>query len=208
MLGQLRVEPEPELELDPLDPELELEPELDEPLLVLPDPALPELELDEGVVVEEPEVEEFEVELEPVPVLPVLEVVAALATSAPPAKRPEVSAPTASTLRRRICMGCCPFIRVLSRPLRAGTAHDAPATCGVPQSFRNALVELSDDPMTIHRFHRSRRTAQSSTTHSGLSARARWAAAIVPTLRRALGSAGARSACRRGSSAGWNAGWG
>ena len=112
MLGQLWVEPEPELELDPLDPELELEPEpeLDEPLLVLPDPVFPVLDPDDGVVVEEPEVEsELEVELEPVPVLPVLDVVAALATSAPPAKRPVVSAPIASTLRRRICMGCCPF---------------------------------------------------------------------------------------------------
>ena len=106
MLGQLRVEPE--LEPDPLDPELE--PELDEPLLVLPDPVFPVLDPDDGVVVEEPEVEsELEVELEPVPVLPVLDVVAALATSAPPAKRPVVSAPIASTLRRRICMGCCPF---------------------------------------------------------------------------------------------------
>ena len=109
MLGQLWVELEPELELDPLDPELELEPELDEPLLALPDPVFPVLDPDDGVVVEEPEVEELEVELEPVPVLPVLEVEAALATSAPPAKRPVVSAPTASTLRRRICMSCCPF---------------------------------------------------------------------------------------------------
>ena len=80
-----------------------------EPVLVLPVPALPVLEPDDGVVVEEPEVEELDVVLVPEPVLPVLEVVAALATSAPPAKRPEVSAPTASTLRRRICMGCCPF---------------------------------------------------------------------------------------------------
>ena len=107
MLGQLRVEPE--LEPDPLDPELEPEPELDEPVLVLPVPALPVLEPDDGVVVEEPEVEELDVVLVPEPVLPVLEVVAALATSAPPAKRPVVSAPIASTLRRRICMGCCPF---------------------------------------------------------------------------------------------------
>lgn len=109
MLGQLRVEPEPELELDPLDPELEPDPELDEPLLVLPDPVLPALEPEDGVVVEEPEFEELEVELEPVPVLPVLEVVAALATSAPPATRPVVSAPTASTFRRRMCISCCPF---------------------------------------------------------------------------------------------------
>jgi hypothetical protein len=124
MLGQLWVEPE--LELDPLDPELELElelePELDEPLLVLPDPVFPVLDPDDGVVVEEPELEELEVELEPVPVLPVLEVVAALATSAPPAKRPVVSAPTASTLRRRTCMGCCPF-RSYVAPAPPGRHH-------------------------------------------------------------------------------------
>jgi hypothetical protein len=117
MLGQLRVEPVPELELDPLDPELAPDPELDEPLLVLPDPLFPVLEPEDGVVVEEPEVVEvLELELEPVPVLPVLDVVAALATSAPPATRPVVSAPTASTLRGRICIRCCPFIRVLPRP--------------------------------------------------------------------------------------------
>jgi hypothetical protein len=103
MLGQSRVEPEPEG--DPLDPELE--PELDEPLLVLPDPVFPVLEPDDGVVVEEPELGELE--LEPVPVLPVLEGVAALATSAPPATRPVVSAPKANALRRRMCMRCCPF---------------------------------------------------------------------------------------------------
>jgi hypothetical protein len=52
--------------------------------------------LDEGVVVE--------LELEPELVLGV-EVVAALATNAPPATRPVVSALTASTLRKRSCMG-------------------------------------------------------------------------------------------------------
>jgi hypothetical protein len=109
MLGQLRVEPEPELELDPLEPELELDPELDEPLLVLPDPVFPVLDPEDGVVVEEPEPDELEVEFDPVPVFPVLEVVAALATSAPPATRPVVSAPTASTLRGRMCISCCPF---------------------------------------------------------------------------------------------------
>jgi hypothetical protein len=113
MLGQLRVEPE--LELEPFDPALELELEPEEPLLVLPDPVLGVLELDEdGVVVEEPElvepeVEEPEVELEPVPVLPELEVVAALATNAPPTMRPEVSAPIARTFRRRMCMSYYPF---------------------------------------------------------------------------------------------------
>ncbi len=97
MFGQLWVELEPE-------PELELEPEelLEDPELELPDPELPELVLGAGVV------DELDVELEPeLPV--VVEVVAALATSAPPARRPEVSAPMASTLRRRICMSVCTF---------------------------------------------------------------------------------------------------
>jgi len=92
MSGQLCVEPEP-------DPVLELEPEdvLGEPELVLLDP-FPVLVLVDGVVVEL------------VPELPVVvEVVAALATSAPPVTSPVVSAPTASTLRRRICMGGLPF---------------------------------------------------------------------------------------------------
>jgi hypothetical protein len=89
MLGQFLVEPEPE-------PELELEPELE--------PELPLFEADEGVVVEEPDVEL-------VPEFPVVEVevVAALATSAPPARSPDVSAPTARTLRKRMCMTGEPF---------------------------------------------------------------------------------------------------
>jgi len=97
MLGQLWVELEPELEPDP-------EEVLEDPELVLPEPELGVLVPDDGVVVEE-----LEVVLEPE--LPAaLEVVAALATSAPPARRPELSAPMASTLRRRICMGGCPFV--------------------------------------------------------------------------------------------------
>jgi hypothetical protein len=77
MSGQFRVEPEPE-------PEPELPPVL--PVLVL-------LLDGDGVVVEEPAPE-------PVPdVGP--DVVAALATNAPPVRRPAVSAPTASTLRTR-----------------------------------------------------------------------------------------------------------
>jgi hypothetical protein len=83
MFGQFLVEPEPELEL-------EAEPE---PLL---------FELDEGVVVEEPDVEL-------VPEFPEVEVVAALATSAPPASSPEVSALTARTLRKRMYMADVPF---------------------------------------------------------------------------------------------------
>jgi hypothetical protein len=90
MSGQFLVEPE----LEP-DPELELEPE-DE--LEEPDPVLPVFELEDGAVVDE---------LELVPEFPVVvDVVAALATSAPPARSPEVSAPTARTLRKRICMAC------------------------------------------------------------------------------------------------------
>jgi len=118
MLGQLWVELEPE-------PELELEPEelLEDPELVLPVPEVPELVLDEGV-----DVAELEAELEPE--LPVeVEVVAALATSAPPARRPEVSAPMASTLRRRICMGGLHLsVLVKLQPIRAGTPHGAPRT--------------------------------------------------------------------------------
>ena len=97
MLGQLWVEPVP-------DPGLELEPEEvpDEPELLL-DPELPLLVLVDGVVVDE-----LEVAL--VPEFPVVvEVVAALATNAPPVRSPALSAPTASTLRRRICMGGVPF---------------------------------------------------------------------------------------------------
>jgi hypothetical protein len=99
MLGQLWVEVEPE----PVEPELEPDDVLEDPELVLLDPEFPVLELVDGV-----EVDEFVAEL--VPVLPVvLDVVAALATNAPPARRPDVSAPMASTLRRRICMVVLPF---------------------------------------------------------------------------------------------------
>ena len=93
MSGQFLVEPDPELELEPDD-------ELDEPDPEPPVPVLPEfeLELEDGVVVDE---------LELAPEFPVVvDVVAALATSAPPARSPDVSAPTARTLRKRICMAC------------------------------------------------------------------------------------------------------
>jgi hypothetical protein len=81
-----------------VEPELELEPEL---LL---------LDLDEGVVLEEPDAEL-------VPELPVVvDVVAASAAKAPPARGPEVSAPTAGTLRKRMCMALCPFVSLLRRP--------------------------------------------------------------------------------------------
>jgi hypothetical protein len=118
MLGQFRVEPEPELELEPEDVPEEPEPVLPEP--VLAEPVLPVLELDVGAVVDE-------LPVEPVPELPVVvDVVAALATSAPPATRPEVSAPTASTLRARIFMVVALSSRAERPPIRAGTTHGAP----------------------------------------------------------------------------------
>jgi hypothetical protein len=95
MSGQFLVEPDPELELEPDD-------ELEEPVPVLPDPELPEFVLTDGAVV---------AELELVPEFPVVEdVVAALATSAPPARSPDVSAPVANMVRRRIFMDVCPFV--------------------------------------------------------------------------------------------------
>ena len=140
MLGQLWVELEPE-------PELELEPEelLDDPEPVLPELELPVPVLDVGAVVEE-------LEVEPEPELPVVvEVVAALATSAPPARRPELSAPMASTLRRRNCMGWCPFVSVKHQPVRTGASHVAPWTWVQAQSDVGASVELPDEQVTIHR---------------------------------------------------------
>ncbi len=118
MLGQFLVDPEPELEPEP-DPEPVDEFEEPEPVLLV-------LEPDDGVVVEELDVDEFDVELVPVlPELPVVvDVVAALATSAPPARRPDVSAPMASTLRRRICMGGCPFLS-----LAAGSSEPVLIRC-------------------------------------------------------------------------------
>ncbi|HEY3587799.1 MAG TPA: hypothetical protein VGK85_11630 [Myxococcaceae bacterium] len=119
MLGQFLVEPE-------LEPELELEPEpVDE--FEEPEPVLPALELDDGVVEEELDVEGFDVELVPVfPELPVVVgVVAASATSAPPATRPDVNAPMASTLRKRICMGV-PFLSLGAGPLEPVVIRCAP----------------------------------------------------------------------------------
>jgi hypothetical protein len=116
MLGQILVEPDAELELEPDD-----EPE--EPVPVLPDPELPEFVLTDGVVVEE-----FEL----LPEFPVVvDVVAALATSAPPASSPELSAPTARTVRRRIFMGWVPF-RVMchAEPVRFGADTMRPGCWG------------------------------------------------------------------------------
>jgi hypothetical protein len=121
MSGQFLVEPDPESEPDP-----EPVDELEDPVPVWPlpvPPVLPVLEFDDGVVVEE---------LELVPELPelpvVVDVVAALATSAPPATRQDVSALTARMLRRRICMRCCPFVRVERRAVRSGTATVLPGS--------------------------------------------------------------------------------
>lgn len=105
MFGQLCVELEPEpdpLLEDELEPD-ELE-EFDE---------FEELELDDGVVVE---VLVFALE----PVLPVLDVVAASATTAPPTTSPVVKAPNANALRRRIFMVVAVSSCVLRRPVRAG----------------------------------------------------------------------------------------
>ncbi len=105
MLGQFLVEPDPELELEPEEPDA-VEPDPVEPVPVEPVPELPVLELEDGVVDELELVPEFPVEVD---------VVAALATRAPPARSPEVSAPTARTLRRRICIGCALSFHVSHR---------------------------------------------------------------------------------------------
>jgi hypothetical protein len=100
----------PDFEPPPMFGQLWVEPELE-----LPDPELAVLELDDGVVVEE-------LVLAPEPVVPVVdvaEVVAASATSAPPATSPVVSAPMATTLRSRIFMVCCPFVSCVA-PARSG----------------------------------------------------------------------------------------
>ncbi len=106
MLGQLWVAPEPDPEPEPDPDEL-----LDDPEPVLLVPEVPVLEL--GAVVEE-------LVPEPEPELPVVvEVVAALATNAPPARSPELRAPMARTLRKRSCMGVMPF-RLGEAPARPG----------------------------------------------------------------------------------------
>jgi hypothetical protein len=111
MLGQLWVEPdELLLELEPDEPD-----ELDDPELELLEPVLELPELDDGVVVEE-----LVLALDPVvPVFEVL-VVAASATSAPPATRPVVSAPIANTFRSRSFMVVVPSFRAMRLPVRSG----------------------------------------------------------------------------------------
>jgi hypothetical protein len=112
MFGQFLVEPEPE-ELDELDPELALFDPLD-PVLEVP-------EVDDGVVVEE-----LVVALEPEPVVPVVDGVAASATSAPPATRPVVSAPMANTLRNRSFMVVALSFVCCARPFGPATTRCAP----------------------------------------------------------------------------------
>jgi hypothetical protein len=141
MFGQLVVEPE-------LDPEV---PELDEPELEEPELEEPELEDDDGVDVDPLEVDELEVGLVPeLPVEPVVEVVAAFATNAPPTRRPELSAPTASTLRRRNGMRSIPFV-LCGRPTQAGTAERAPRICGSPYTRVGQCTGFPDESMTILR---------------------------------------------------------
>jgi hypothetical protein len=140
MSGQFLVEPDPELELEPDDEPEALDPAAPDP--AAPDPELPVFELDDGVVVDE---------LELLPEFPVVvDVVAALATSAPPARSPDVSAPTARTLRKRICMASCPFICVKRRPVRGGTAHVALRICGPAHNDVGGCAESCDRHMTNH----------------------------------------------------------
>ena len=115
MLGQFCLELEPEPEEVPEEPELVLpEPVLPEP--VLPEPELPVLELDDGAVVDE-------LLVEPVPELPVeVDVVAALATNAPPATRPEVSAPWPARCVGGSSLVVFPFISC-GAPAHSGRHH-------------------------------------------------------------------------------------
>ncbi len=98
MSGQSFEEPPEELGA-PVDPDAPFDVPDDEP-------EFPELPLDvDGVLVEE-----GEVVLDPLPELGVvLEVVAAFATSAPPATRPPASAPTATMLRSLILIDSLSF---------------------------------------------------------------------------------------------------
>ena len=154
MSGQFLVEREPELE-----PELELEPEpadeLEEPESVLPAP-----DPDDGAVVDWLAVEELDVEL--VPVFPeppdVVDVVAASATNAPPAMRPDVSAPVARTLRRRICMGM-PFLFGAGpfEPVLLGCAPDLSAAAE-GHWWMPGVVRRMDDGSQQRRRRCNRRT--------------------------------------------------
>jgi hypothetical protein len=138
MLGQFWVELE--LPVLPELPELELELEPDEPeVLLVPEPEFPEADVF-GVL------EEVEL-VEPEP--DVVDVVAALATNAPPATRPEASAPVAMTLRNRICMDVA-LSRSGGAPAHLSERlHGATPTCGRAHIDIGACAELRDDSMTI-----------------------------------------------------------
>ena len=45
----------------------------------------------------------------------------------------------------------CPSCRMNRQPVRAGTSHAAPRTCGWPQNDVRVWEELSDERMTILR---------------------------------------------------------
>ncbi len=209
----------PELEPEPLLPmsgQLCVEPELDEL-----DPEVPEL--DDGADVDELGVDESDVEPVPeLPVEPVVEVVAALATSAPPATRPEVSAPIASTLRKRNGMGTIPF-GVCGRPTQAGTTERAPRVCVSPYTDVGQGTGFADESMTILRrrarcsdssrlaHRRSNARAQHSRTPhppdqvnacSRASSRSAWARRSHPGRRSPRASRGSAS-WRRDAVAGW-----
>jgi hypothetical protein len=147
MFGQFWVDPElefaapePVLELFelfelfelPVLPELKLavllEPDVPEVVLVLVDPEFPVDEVVPSVELVEP--------------VPVPDVVAAFATTAPPATRPEASAPAASTLRNRICIGVA-LSRSMLHPLpRADGDSVRPRPVG-HRTFRSACSRSS-----------------------------------------------------------------
>jgi hypothetical protein len=150
MFGQFWVDPELELEpvpvLEPFVPfelfELPVLPELELEVLFEPDvpdvvlvPVDPEFPVDE--VVPSVEVVELVPELDVEPA-----VVAAFATAAPPATRPEANAPAASTLRNRMCMGVA-LSRSVLRPLtRADCDSVRPRPVG-NRTFRSAWSRSS-----------------------------------------------------------------
>ena len=142
MLGQFWEDPEPvvpepvELFELPVPPELELEvplvPLVPDVVLVLVDPEFPVDEEVPSVVL---------VELVPEPdVEP--EVVAAFATAAPPATRPEASAPAASMFRKRMCIGVAFLGRVLHPLTRADSDSVRPRPVG-NRTFRSACARSS-----------------------------------------------------------------
>jgi hypothetical protein len=142
MLGQFWEDPEPvvpepvELFELPVPPELELEvplvPLVPDVVLVLVDPEFPvDDEVPSVVLVElvpEPDVEP--------------EVVAAFATAAPPATRPEASAPAASMFRKRMCIGVAFLGRVLHPLTRADSDSVRPRPVG-NRTFRSACARSS-----------------------------------------------------------------